>query len=60
MLVVRFRVRCKPAKTEQIRAAMEQVIAPSRALEGLISFDIRQDLTDPDGCLATEVFEGGA
>jgi quinol monooxygenase YgiN len=39
---------------------MEQVIAPSRALEGLISFDIRQELTDPDGCLATEVFEGGA
>ena len=57
MIVVRFKVRCKAEKTEQVMAAMEQVIAPSRALEGVVSFDVGRDLADPDGFIATEVFE---
>jgi quinol monooxygenase YgiN len=32
------------------------VIAPSRELEGVISFDIGQDLLDPHTFIATEVF----
>lgn len=41
-------------------AAMEQVIAPSRALVGVVSFDIGRDLTEPDSLIATEVFEDRA
>jgi quinol monooxygenase YgiN len=60
MIVVRFKVQCRPEKTEQVKAAFEQVIAPSRAVEGVISFDIARDLADPDSFIATEVFEDRA
>jgi len=60
MIVVRFKVRCQPEKTEQVRAAFEKVIAPSRAVDGVISFDIARDLADPDSFIATEVFEDQA
>lgn len=56
MIVVRFKVKCKPEKTEQTKAALEAVIAPSRAVEGVLSFDIGQDITDPHSFIATEVF----
>lgn len=57
MIVVRFKVECKPEKAEQVREAMEAVIAPSRALAGVVSFDIGRDLTNPNAFIATEVFE---
>ena len=60
MIVVRFKVRCQPEKTEQVIAAFEEVIAPSRAVDGVISFDIARDLADPDSFIATEVFEDRA
>ena len=57
MIVVRFKVRCQPARTDEMAAAMTDVIAPSRALPGVLHFDIGRDLTDPDALIATEVFE---
>jgi quinol monooxygenase YgiN len=60
MIVVRFKAKCQPGKTEKALAAFEEVIAPSRALEGVISFDIGRDLTDPDSIIATEVFDDRA
>jgi quinol monooxygenase YgiN len=60
MIVVRFKVQCQPEKTEQVMAAFEQVIAPSRAVAGVISFDIARDLANPDSFIATEVFEDQA
>ena len=60
MIVVRFKVQCRPEKTEQVRAALEEVIAPSRALDGVLSFDIARDLADPNSFIATEVFEDRA
>jgi quinol monooxygenase YgiN len=56
MIVVRFKVQCKPEKTEQALAALKEVIAPSRALDGVIGFDLAQDLADPDSIIAIEVF----
>ena len=56
MIVVRFKMKCKPAKAEQARAALESVVAPSRTVEGVQSFDIARDLTDSDSFIATEVF----
>src|SRR5712691_10751940 len=57
MIVVRFKVQCQPGKTEEVKAAFEQVIAPSRAVDGVISFDIARDLANSDSFIATEVFE---
>ena len=60
MIVIRFKVRCQPEKTDQMRAAFRAVIAPSRAVAGVVSFDIANDLADPDSFIATEVFEDQA
>ena len=60
MIVVRFKVRSKPEKTEQLRAAFEPVIGASRNVEGVLAFDIARDLTDPDSFIATEVFRDHA
>ena len=60
MIVVRFKVQCQPDETERALAAFEEVIAPSRAVDGVISFDIARDLADPDSIIATEVFEDRA
>ena len=60
MIVVRFKVQCRPEKTEQVKAAFGDVIAPSRALEGVVSFDIGRDIANPDSIIAVEVFEDRA
>ena len=60
MIVVRFKVQCQPEKTEQVMAAFEEVIAPSRAVDGVVSFDIGRDVADPDSFIAIEVFEDRA
>lgn len=60
MIVVRFKVQSRPDKTEQVRAAFETVIGPSRGVAGVISFDIAQDLADPNSFVALEVFEDRA
>ena len=60
MIVLRFKVKCQPDKTEQALAAFRAVIGPSRDLEGVISFDIARDLADPDSIIAVEVFEDEA
>jgi quinol monooxygenase YgiN len=57
MIVVRFQVRCQAGKSEPLIAAFKEVIAASRPLEGVVSFDIGQDLADSNSFVATEVFE---
>ena len=36
------------------------MIAPSRAVNGVVSFDIARDLADPNSVIAVEVFEDRA
>jgi len=60
MIVVRFKVQCQLGKADQVQAALEQVIAPSRGVDGVVSFDIGRDLADPESFIATEVFEDRA
>jgi quinol monooxygenase YgiN len=57
VIVVRFKVQCQPDKTEDVRTVLEDVVAPSRALDGVVSFDIGQDVTDVNAFIATEVFD---
>lgn len=56
MIVVRFKVTCRPGHTEHVLAVMADVIAPSRVLPGVLHFDIGRDLAAPDSVIATEVF----
>jgi quinol monooxygenase YgiN len=60
MLVLRFKVQCRPDKTEEALEAFKAVVAPSREVEGVISFDIARDLADPNSIIAVEVFEDAA
>jgi quinol monooxygenase YgiN len=56
MLVIRFKVKCQPGKVEEAIAVFEPVIAPSRAIDGVLHFDIGRDIADADCIIATEVF----
>lgn len=60
MLVVRFKVTCRPDRTEEVLAAMRAVVSPSRALPGVAHFDIGRDVTDDNALIATEVFDDRA
>jgi quinol monooxygenase YgiN len=60
MVIMRFKVKVQPERAEDVRAALEAVIAPSRALEGVIHLDIARDLSDPSSFVATEVYEDEA
>jgi quinol monooxygenase YgiN len=60
MLVLRFKVRCRPDKVDEAIEAFSAVAPPSRELDGVISFDIGRDLNDPNAIIATEVFEDEA
>jgi quinol monooxygenase YgiN len=60
MVIMRFKVRVRPERAEDVRAALEAVIAPSRALEGVLQLDIARDLSDPSSFIATEVYEDEA
>ena len=60
MIVVRFKVQCQPGKTEHALAVFEAVMAPSRALDGVVSFDIGRDIANPDSIIAVEVFQDRA
>jgi hypothetical protein len=53
MIVVRFKVKCKPQRTAELRAAFEEVVLPSRMVPGVLNFDIAQDIIDPDSFIAT-------
>ncbi|MDQ6846390.1 MAG: antibiotic biosynthesis monooxygenase [Candidatus Dormibacteraeota bacterium] len=57
MLVVRFKVHCHDAKTDEMIAAMSQVVEAARSLPGVIHFDVGRDVLDPNSLIATEVFE---
>jgi quinol monooxygenase YgiN len=60
MIVVRFKVKCQPGRTDELAAAMKEIVGAARGLPGVINFDIARDLTDDDALIATEVFEDRA
>jgi quinol monooxygenase YgiN len=60
MVILRFKVRAKPDKSDELMAALAEIISPARATEGVVSFDIAGLLADPDSFIATAVYEDGA
>jgi quinol monooxygenase YgiN len=57
MIVGRFKVQCRPDRTDEMAAAIAAVEAPSRGLPGVIHFDVARSLTDPNSFVVIEVFE---
>ena len=60
MIILRFKIRSKPDKRDDLMAALAEIITPARATEGVISFDIARTLLDPDSFIATAIYENGA
>ena len=60
MIVIHFKVRAQPDKAAELKAALAAVVAGARATEGVVSFDIVEDMTEPNTFIATEVFEDQA
>ena len=57
MIVARFKVQCRPDRTEEVASAIAAVEGPSRELSGVVHFDVTRSLTDPNTLIAVEVFE---
>ncbi len=57
MIIGRFAVHCRPERAEEMAAAIAAVQAPSRALPGVLHFDVARSLTDPQAFVVLEVFE---
>lgn len=60
MVILRFKIRSKPDKRDELMAALAEIITPARATDGVISFDIARTLLDPDSFIATALYEDGA
>ena len=60
MVILRFKVTSKPDKSDELMAALAEIITPARATKGVINFDIAQVLIEPDSFIATAVYEDGA
>jgi quinol monooxygenase YgiN len=60
MVILRFKIHSKPDKSDDLMAALAEIITPARATEGVINFDIARVLRDPDRFIATAVYEDGA
>ena len=59
MIILRFKIRSKPDKRDELMAALAEIITPARATEGVINFDIARTLLDPDSFIATAIYENG-
>jgi quinol monooxygenase YgiN len=59
MVILRFKVRCKPDKSDELMGALAEIITPARATEGVVDFDIARVLRDPDSFIATAIYEDG-
>jgi quinol monooxygenase YgiN len=57
MIVVRFKMRSHPDKVDEVRWLLTDVAVASQSVEGVVSFDIGQDVTDSNSFVATEVFD---
>ena len=60
MLILRQKMRAKPERSNELMAALAEIIGPARATEGVISLDIARVLNEPDSFIATVVYENGA
>ncbi|MGZ5418295.1 MAG: putative quinol monooxygenase [Aeromicrobium sp.] len=57
MIVVRFKMQSRPDKVDELHSLLTAVAVASQSVEGVVSFDIGQEVTDSSSFVATEVFD---
>jgi quinol monooxygenase YgiN len=60
MVILRFKVHSKPDKSDELMAALAEIITPARATDGVVELDIARVLGEPDSFIATAIYEDGA
>ena len=60
MVILRQKMRANPDKSDELMAALAEIITPARATDGVVEFDIARVLRDPDSFIATAIYEDGA
>ena len=60
MIVLRFKIRSKPGRSDEVRAVLADIIPGARATKGVLNLDIARTLDDPDAFIATAVYEDAA
>ena len=60
MLILRQKMVAKPDKSDELMAALAEIVTPARATEGVISLDIARVLLEPDSFIATAVYQDRA
>jgi quinol monooxygenase YgiN len=60
MVILRFKIRSKSDKSDELMSALAEIITPARATNGVINFDIARDLLDPDSFIATAIYDDGS
>jgi quinol monooxygenase YgiN len=60
MVILRFKIRSKPDKSDELMAALAEIIGPARATDGVVELDIARVLREPDSFIATAIYEDGA
>lgn len=60
MIVYRVAVTVHPPEIEAARAMFTRLVTASRAVPGVISFDITQDLANPARFISIEVYQNQA
>lgn len=60
MVILRFKIQSRLEKSDELMAALAEIITPARGINGVINFDIARVLGDPDWFIATAVYEDGA
>lgn len=60
LLTVIAYMRAAPGKREELRAALEALVEPTRTERGYVTYDLHQGLEDPDRFFFYENWESGA
>ncbi len=60
MVILRFKIHSKPDKSDELMAALAEIITPARATDGVVELDIARVLGEPDSFIATAIYEDGA
>jgi len=60
MVILRFKIHSRPEKSDELMAALAEIITPARATAGVINLDIARDLLDPNSFIATAIYDDGA
>jgi quinol monooxygenase YgiN len=60
MIILRQKMRANPDESDELMAALAEIITPARATQGVISLDIAGVLNEPDSFIATVVYEDAA